>query len=213
MRVNRSVIVCAALLIAAPIAFASTANAAGTAVLTYGAAGSAGTNVNVGDVLQADLASPSTFYSDSTGTTGITCTDSEFTASATNNPTAPGTATESLTDQTFGGCTSNVVGVESVEGVSVTNLPVNVSISDDGTVTTGPIETTIDLDTLLGETACEYSSSGLTGSTSGGEISFANQEFALVSGSSLCPASGYFSAVYAQAIDTSVAGDPLVYVN
>ncbi len=63
--------------------------AADTPVLTTGAAG--GTPVAVGDTLTASLASgtSATFHSSATGTSGVSCTSSQFTVKVTDNPTAP----------------------------------------------------------------------------------------------------------------------------
>jgi hypothetical protein len=65
---------------------------ADTPVLTTGAAG--GTPVAVGDTLTASLASgtSATFHSRATGTSGVSCTSSQFTVTVTDNPPAPGTA-------------------------------------------------------------------------------------------------------------------------
>ena len=83
-------------------------------VLTTGKVG--GTNVAVGDILKASLASgtSSTFFKSATSTTGVKCSKSSFSAKVTANPAKPGTAKESLTSQTFSSCTSNVSGVTGV---------------------------------------------------------------------------------------------------
>ncbi|MGW2045711.1 Tat pathway signal sequence domain protein [Streptomyces sp. NPDC001858] len=178
----------------------SPASAAG-AVLT-----TASGDVAVGTVLNASLASgtTATLYNSATGTTGITCATSGFTATVTDNPTAPGTATESLTAQTFSSCTSNVVGVTGVTSITVNNLPWATTVASDGTVTVTPptgsaVQTTVVLRTLLGSVTCVYQSSGLVGTASNADnsIAFANQAFARSSGSILCPAAGYFTAKYA----------------
>ncbi|MFB7511110.1 Tat pathway signal sequence domain protein [Streptomyces broussonetiae] len=203
--------------VALALAVATPASADG-AVLTTGSAG--GTAAAVGDTLTAPLASgtSATLYSSATGTSGVTCTSSQFTASVTANPAAPGTATESVTGQTFdpSSCTSNVVGVTGVSSITVDNLPYTASVASGGTLTVAPaggstIQTTVKLKTLLGSITCVYQASGLTGKAdnSDSSISFTNQQFTKSSGSSLCFASGYFTAKYAPVAD----GGARVYVN
>ncbi|WP_210584348.1 Tat pathway signal sequence domain protein [Streptomyces sp. GESEQ-35] len=194
------------------------ASAADTPVLTTG--GLAGTPVAVGDVLTAPLASgtTATLYSSATGTSGISCTASQFTATVTDNPTAPGTATESVTGHTFdsSSCTTNVVGVLGVTSISVDNLPYTTSVSSDGTLTVTPasgsaIQTTVVLRTLLGSINCVYQAPSLTGTAGNADnsIAFAAQQFTKTSGSSLCFANGYFTAKYSPVTDAGA----LVYVN
>ncbi|WEO94573.1 Tat pathway signal sequence domain protein [Streptomyces sp. FXJ1.172] len=203
--------------LALALAVATPASADGS-VLTTGGAG--GTAVAVGDTLTAPLASgtSATLYSSATGTSGVTCTSSQFTASVTANPSAPGTATESVTGQTFNpsSCSSNVVGVTGVSSITVDNLPYTASVASDGTLTVTPasgstIQTTVKLKTLLGSITCVYQASSLTGKTdnSDGSISFTSQQFTKSSGSSLCFANGYFTAKYAPVTD----GGAQVYVN
>ncbi|WP_326720095.1 MULTISPECIES: Tat pathway signal sequence domain protein [unclassified Streptomyces] len=198
------------------------AAAADTPVLTTGSLG--GTPVAVGDVLNASLASgtAATLYSSSTGTSGISCTSSAFTATVTDNPAAPGTATESLTGHTFAtsGCTSNVLGVLGVTGITVDNLPYTTTVASDGTVTVTPatgstIQTTVVLRTLLGSITCVYRAPSLSGTASNTDnsIAFTGQQFTKFSGSSLCFSNGYFTAKYAPVTDTSQEGSPVVYVN
>lgn len=186
------------------------ASADDTPVLTAG-----GAAVATGDVLTASLASgtAATLYSSATGTSGVSCAASTFTASVSDNPTAPGTATESLSAHTFGSCTSNVIGVLSVTSVTVNNLPYTTTVASDGTVTVTPaagstIQTTVVLRTLLGSINCVYQAPSLTGTASNTDnsISFTNQAFAKSSGSSLCFSSGYFTAKYAPVSDTTQSG-------
>jgi hypothetical protein len=190
------------------------------AVLTVGSPG--GTAVAVGDQVQAPLAAgtKATFYSSATGTSGVTCTASAFTATVTANP-ASGTATESLGTQTFGSCTSNVTGVNSVKSITVNDLPFTASVSDAGgfpvTVaagSAGPIKTTVVLGTLLGDTTCVYTGGPLTGSASNSNnsITFTSQHFTKSSGSSLCFGDAYYSSTYAPVTDTTQGGGA-VFVN
>ncbi len=199
------------------------AQAAGSAVLTHTAVG--GPNIAVGDVLTADLVAGSyaTFYSSATGTSGIKCAASSFSATVTSNPAAPGVATEQLNTQTFGSCTANVIGVTSVQSITVNNLPYTNSVSDapgnpvslDPTAA-GPLQTTVVLKTILGTITCVYRApAGISGTTSnvGQTIGFNAQALPKVSGPSTCFSTGYFSATYGPVKDSSVAGSPHVYIN
>ncbi|WP_155058789.1 Tat pathway signal sequence domain protein [Streptomyces blattellae] len=215
---TRTLLTLAAAVAALTLPAAVPASAADTPVLTTG--GVAGTPVAVGDVLTAPLAggTTATLYSSATGTSGVSCTSSQFTATVTDNPTAPGTATESVTGHTFdsSSCTSNVVGVLGVTSISVDNLPYTTSVSSDGTLTVTPasgsaIQTTVVLRTLLGSITCVYQAPSLTGTVdnSDNSIAFTAQQFTRTSGSSLCFANGYFTAKYAPVTDAGA----LVYVN
>jgi hypothetical protein len=194
------------------------ASAAETPVLTTGGLG--GTPVAVGDVLTAPLATgtTATLYSSATGTSGISCTASQFTATVTDNPAAPGTATESLGAHTFdsSSCSANVIGVLGVTSITVNNLPYTTAVTSDGTVTVtaangSAVQTTVVLRTLLGSINCVYQTPSLVGKADNADnsIAFTNQQFTKTSGSSLCFANGYFTAKYAPVTD----GDALVYVN
>ncbi|MFF4016289.1 Tat pathway signal sequence domain protein [Streptomyces sp. NPDC001843] len=204
--------------LALPLAAVPASAADGTPVLTTGSAG--GTPVAVGDVLTAPLASgtTATLYSSATGTSGVKCTSSQFTATVKDNPAAPGTAIESAGAQTFdaSSCTSNVLGVTGVSSITVDNMPYTTSVNSDGTLTVTPasgstIQTTVKLKTLLGSINCVYQAASLTGKAdnSDNSINFTNQQFTKTSGSSLCFASGYFTAKYAPVTDS---GAP-VFVN
>jgi hypothetical protein len=193
-----------------------------TDVLTYGSL--AGTNVAAGDVVTSALASGTTasFYSSATGTSGVTCSTSSFSGTVLTNPAAPGTATESVTDQEFSDCSSNVLGVLGVTSVTVANLPFSAVVDDSSDTITitgtdsAPVETTVVLSTLLGSATCTYEADGdtVTGAVSNTDnsITFTDQQFDLESGSSLCFSNGYFSASYAPVQD-STASSAAVYVN
>ncbi|MET8563176.1 Tat pathway signal sequence domain protein [Streptomyces flaveolus] len=214
---TRSLLALAGTATALALTWATPASAAGT-VLTTGSTG--GTAVAVGDTLTAPLASgtTATFYSSATGTSGVKCTGSQFTAKVTGNPTAPGTATESVTAHTFDSstCTSNVTGVLGVNGITINNLPYSATITSDGTLTVSPasgsvIQATVQLRTLLGTVTCVYQAPNLTGKADNADssITFTNQQFTKTSGSSLCFANGYFTAKYAPVTDAGAR----VYVN
>ncbi|MFF7352672.1 MULTISPECIES: hypothetical protein [Streptomyces] len=215
---TRSLLALAGTATALALAVAAPASADGTAVLTTGSAG--GTAVATGDTLTAPLASgtSATLYSSATGTSGVKCTSSQFTATVTGNPAAPGTAGESVTAHTFdpSSCTSNVTGVTGVSSITVDHLPYTAAVASDGTLTVSPasgstIQTTVKLRTLLGTITCVYQAPTLTGKTDNTDssISFTNQQFSKSSGSSLCFANGYFTAKYAPVTD----GGARVYVN
>ncbi|MET7486528.1 Tat pathway signal sequence domain protein [Streptomyces sp. NPDC005538] len=215
---TRTVLTLVGSVAALTLPFTVSASAADTPVLTTGSA--AGTAVAVGDVLTAPLASgtSATLYSSATGTSGVKCTSSTFTATVTDNPTAPGTATESVSGQSFDStsCTSNVLGVTGVTSITVDNLPYSTAVASDGTLTVTPasgstIQTTVKLSTLLGSITCVYQAPSLTGTSSNTDnsINFTSQAFTKVSGSSLCFSAGYFTAKYAPVTD---GGSP-VYVN
>ncbi|KUO12762.1 Tat pathway signal sequence domain protein [Streptomyces sp. DSM 15324] len=200
----RSLLAVAGTAVALTLPAVTPASAAG-AVLT-----TANGDVAVGDVLNASLASgtAATLYNSATGTSGISCATSTFTAKVTDNPAAPGTATESLTGQTFGGCTSNVLGVLGVTSITVNNLPYTTTVSSAGVVTVTPpsgstVQTTVVLRTLLGTVSCVYQAPGLNGTASNTDnsINFSNQAFTRTSGSTLCPSAGYFTAKYAPVTD------------
>ncbi|MFI9154051.1 Tat pathway signal sequence domain protein [Streptomyces sp. NPDC053367] len=213
---TRTLLPIAAAAAALTLPLAAPAGAAAGPVLTTGGLG--GTPVATGAVLNASLASgtTATFYSSTTGTSGVSCATSQFSATVTANPTAPGTATESLTAQTFGSCTSNVTGVTGVNGITVQNLPYTATVTSAGVLTVTPpagstIRTTVSLRTLLGNVSCVYQGSSLTGAASNADnsITFSNQPFTKVSGSSLCFSNAYFSAKYAPV----TTGGAAVYVN
>ncbi|MFI7499671.1 Tat pathway signal sequence domain protein [Streptomyces sp. NPDC049687] len=208
----RSLLAVAGTAVALTLPAVTPASAAG-AVLT-----TANGDVAVGDVLNASLATgtAATLYNSATGTSGISCAASTFSATVTDNPAAPGTATESLTGQTFSSCTSNVLGVTGVTSITVNNLPYTTTVSSDGTVTVTPpsgstVQTTVVLRTLLGSVTCVYQAPGLSGTASNDDnsIAFTNQAFTRTSGSTLCPAAGYFTAKYAPVTD----GTDVVVVN
>jgi hypothetical protein len=220
MRTTRSL---RAVAVAAALAVTATSPAsADGAVLTAG--GADGTAVAVGDVLNASLAdgTAATLYSSATGTSGVSCASSTLTATVTDNPAAPGTASESLTGHTFdsSSCTSNVTGVLGVGSITVDNLSYVTTVASDGTVTVTPaagstIQTTVKLRTLLGTITCVYQAPSLTGTACNADsgITFTSQQFTKSSGSSLCFANGYFTAKYAPVTDTSQSGNPVVHVD
>ncbi|MER7843961.1 Tat pathway signal sequence domain protein [Kitasatospora sp. NPDC096077] len=210
-----------ALVAAAPASAAPTAPTDATGpVLTAG-----GAAVAAGDALAAPLAAgaSATFYSTATSTTGVTCATSQLNATVLTNPTAPGTATESLTGLTFDSCTANVTGVTSVQSLSVDTLPYGLTVDDGAglpvTLTggsAGQIQATAVLNSWFGTITCTYQLSGAftgTADNGGNSLTFGNEHFAKSGGDGLCPADGYFSAAYGPVTDTGQAGSPAVTVN
>ncbi len=198
------------------------ASAATPHVLTIAKVG--GVAVQPGQIIQAPLktGTKATFFSPGT-TTGVSCAVAKVTNKVLTNPLKPGTATESLTAQTFSGCTTNIPGTTSVQSVKVLNLPYRSAISD----TTGPpfpvtvtkpgglLKTSISINSVLGLLTCTYTAAKLSGKATnvGNADTFKNQTFTLSSGSSACPAKGAFSATFGPKKDISVTGAPLVFVN
>lgn len=205
-----------ATLVAATAAYADT-----SAVLTVGAVG--GQQAEFGDIVVASLAGgkSATFYSTTTGATGVSCSSSTFSSAVTGNPSAPGVATETLDDQTFASCTTNVFGTLGVRSMALNNLPYSVSV-DGGTnavtisaASAGVIQSTVVVSTILGTVTCVYRP--VTGTINGvadnasNAIIFTNQQFNKVSGSALCLSTAYFSATYSPVIDRTQGG--AVFVN
>jgi hypothetical protein len=200
---------------------ASAAYADTGAVLTVGAVG--GTNAAVGDTVTASLAAgtKATFYSTTTGTSGVSCTSSNFSSTVTANPPAPGVATETIDAQTFANCSSNIIGTLGVRGVTLNNLAYQASIDGaTGAVaiapgSAGPIQATVVITTLLGTINCVYqpAAGSLAGvaSNTDNSIKFTNQQFTKISGSSLCLSTAYWTATYSPVTDTTQGGP--VFVN
>jgi hypothetical protein len=220
----------AALLSTAP------AMAASSPVLTTGSVG--GTPVAVNDALSASIGSgtKATVETTSGGSTGITCTVAAFNATAKTNPTAPGTATESVTALSISTCTSNITGVTKVNSVSLQNEPYSATVTDNNpnnglaTVTitgtsSAPIQSTVSLQTVLGAVSCVYQANNdsLTGTASNAattadqeianSITLTNQQFNLTSGPGVCPKNGFLSVVVGPVKDTTQSGSPTVFVN
>ncbi|MER7957207.1 Tat pathway signal sequence domain protein [Streptomyces sp. NPDC096030] len=215
---KRALLASAGAALAAVLAVTQPAGAAG-AVLTTGSA--SGPSVAVGDVLAASLTSGTTakIATTSGGSTGITCNASAFSATVTSNPAAPGTATETLTSHTLSTCTTNILGATGVQSITVNNLPYTTAVTSGGTLTvtagsTGPIQTTLKINTILGVTTCVYRATSLTATPSNTDnsLSFSNQQFTKATGPGTCPANGYFSAKYGPVQDSTQAGAP-VFVN
>jgi hypothetical protein len=228
MRAYRSILVITAVaaasvgLIGAP-ASADDEPTAASNVLTVESPG--GPAVTAGDVLTASVAAGTTadFATASGGSTGVKCAQSAFTATVVDNPEAPGVAAESVTAHTFASCTANILGVTRVNSVTVNNTPFATTVeSGTGTVTvTGttaaPIQTTLNLGTILGSVTCVYRANGnaISGvsSNTDNSITFTDQAFTKFSGPVTCPGNGYFTARYAPVLDSTITGTPAVFTN
>jgi hypothetical protein len=200
---------------------ASAAFADSDAVLTVG--GPDGPNAAVGDTVTASLAAgtTATFYSTTTGTSGVSCTTSSFSSTVTANPPAPGVAGQSIDAQSFADCSSNVLGTTGVRGVTLNNLGYQATVDGaTGAVTVapgsaGPIQATVVISTILGAITCVYQpvAGSLTGTADNAtnSISFVNQQFNKITGSALCLSTAYWTATYAPVTDTTQGG--AIHVN
>jgi len=203
--------------LAAPVV-AQAAPTAKTSVLTISKA--KGTAVKPGAVLKASLKKGTSAVFNLSGLT-ITCKSSSFTVKVVKNPTAPGTATETQTAETVSKCTVTGATVKSITAV---NLPYNASVSDAkgfpvtvaGTSKKKPLE--LSAVAAIGATSitCNYTAAKVTGSASntGNTITVTKQKFTKGANSNtLCPASSTLTATYGPVQDTSVKGNPAVFVN
>jgi hypothetical protein len=197
-----------------------TAVAAGPASAAGGAELSAGGNdVAVGDVISANLSSPSATFSTSSG--NISCTASSFSSTDTTNP-AEGVdeATETVHTLAFSSCKSTIFGTVSVKSVGLTagTAPLATVVdepSDDPIDLDVSPSVTVVLNTVLGSVTCIYAGavSGVVDNTAD-TITFTGQTVAKATGSSaLCPATGTFTATYGNVVDSSMTGTPAVTVN
>jgi hypothetical protein len=203
--------VATAALTLAGVAAATSASASTTDVLTYGSVG--GTNVAVKSVLTSSLRSgtDATFY---TGTTspyfGVSCSTGSSSQTVSTNPAAGGTADLSTTSQSFSYCSQNLGEAYTIEEIDVTT-PYASTVSPDGSTipsSTAVLEFSFDHVSYF----CYYKGTNLSGTAK-----VTNQKYVETSGplgeSSLCAADVYFSATYKALADTSVSGDPAVYLN
>jgi hypothetical protein len=188
-------------------------------VLTTGKVG--GTNVKDKAVLKASLKKGTSAVFKS-GAMTLTCTTSTFKDKVTKNPTAKGTADESVTSETVGKCTVTGVTGITVQSVKIGSLPYKSTVSDkkgDPVTVDKPSTTiTVVVSGITNPVVCIYNAKKITGSASNKHqtISFKNQTFTLDKSTSngLCtPDTGKFTATYGPVEDTSVKHDPKVYVN
>ena len=217
--------VAAAALVAALPAAASAATP--VHVLTTGKVG--GPAVAPKAVLKASLVKKTSVVF-ATNLGKLTCTKSTFTAKVVTNPvkgtaTKPATATESITAETFAGCTIKVTGFTVIiKSITVAHLPYNATVSDakglpvkiSGRSKALPLLLTVVVQVGTGKPfSCGVKAASIVGvaSNKGSTTTFVKQTFKKASGGTLCPASGTFSASYGPVQDTSVKGNPAIFVN
>jgi len=201
---------------------ATSASAASIHVLTRGKVG--GPTVATGSILKASLAKRSSVvFKNNLGT--LTCTKSTFTAKVTSNPAKPGTARESITALTFSGCRISIPGVPgvTVKSVTVGNLPYAATVSDSkgnpvkisGRTRAKPLLITATVKLGTSTFSCSVKAASISGAASnrGNVIAFVSHRFTKAAGGSFCPTSGTFSVRYGPVTDSSVRGNPAVFVN
>jgi hypothetical protein len=203
----------AAIVVMAPMA----ASAATTDVLTITKVG--GTNVAVKAKLSASLKSgtKAVFSDGSAGS--VSCAKSTVAESVTANPAKPGTAALSITGLSLSSCTASISGITvTVKSVTDYKPPFKATVSDAKgfpvTVTKPGFVVVASADGIT--VTCTYQAAKITGAASntGSSVAFKDQAFKVVTGSnSLCPSGGDLTVTYSPVEDTSVKGDPHVFVN
>jgi hypothetical protein len=203
--------------IAAALAAVPLSAAAASAVLTVGS--TSGSAVAHNDVLIGTLSGNANFVNTASSSQKVTCTGSTVTATDLTNPAPGGTATESISDQTFSGCTlSGVVGASIKSVTTNANAPGcawggavtdgsgtnNVTISPSTNSGCNPIQATVTVTIFGFDHPCVYQPSGgnIVGSAtlmSSAGVSFGSGStvtFDKVSGVNTCFAHANFSALY-----------------
>jgi hypothetical protein len=214
--------VASAAVLAAPIV-ADAAPAASSHVLTVKKVH--GPAVKPGAVLKASLVKGTKAVFVLSGGLSLTikCSSASFTAKVVKNPLAPSKATESVTAETIGKCATTFTGV-TVKSNKALNLPYNSSVSDKkglpvsvaGRSKSKPIELTATAAVGTMTFTCTYMGASVAGAASnkGNTIAFTKQKLTLAKGSTTgCPMNLSFSATYGPVQDTSVKGNPAVFVN
>jgi hypothetical protein len=178
-----------------------------------------GTNVAVGAKLSASLKTGTkAVFSD--GTAGsVSCAKSTVAETVTTNPAKPGTSTLSITGITLSSCTASISGITvTVKSVTDYKAPFKATVSDAKglpvTVTKPGFTVVASADGITA--TCTFQAASIKGAASntGSSVTFTDQKFTLVTGSSsFCPSGGDLTVVYAPVEDTSVKGDPHVFVN
>ncbi|MFD5559633.1 Tat pathway signal sequence domain protein [Kitasatospora griseola] len=181
---------------------------AGTAGAAPGAPAlrTAGPTVNVGGPLSADLVAGTiaTLYNPGT-TTGAKCTASHIGGTLAVDPNPPGGMSGPVDTLSFGACTSNIIGVISVTGLTMDHLPYTLAISDASgypvvlfPASGGTIQATLVLKTLAGTATCVFRANTLNGNATHGltQLDLSNQNFTKAIGPSICFPTIGFSASY-----------------
>ena len=198
-----------------PVATASAAPAAKHDVLTISKV--RGPNVKAKAVLKASL-KPKTQAVFKTALGTLSCKKSTVTMKVTKNVTAPGTATLSLTGQTFGSCSLSIKGAK-IKSLKLNKLPYKVTFSDKkkshpATVAKPSVSFVASAFGLT--VGCTYTAKSITGGGSNKThlITFSKVKFGLAPGSNgFCSKTGTFSAAYGPVKDTSVKHSPTVFVS
>jgi hypothetical protein len=198
-----------------PVATASAAPAAKHDVLTISKAN--GTAVKAKAILKASL-KPKTKAVFTTKLGTLSCKKSTVTEKVTKNVTAPGTATLSLTGQSFSSCTLSISGAK-LKSLKLNKLPYKVTFSDkkkSHPVTVAKPSVSFSATDIGITVACTYTAKSITGSTSNKThlITFSKVKFGLAPGSNgFCSKTGTFTATYGPVKDTSVKHSPTVFVS
>jgi hypothetical protein len=192
---------------------------AATNVLTINKTG--GTAVKIGAVLTSGLATGTSAVF-SLGSEQLTCKAGKVSATVKTNPAKPGSATASLTAQSFSKCSINLMGIM-FKSIKVKNLPYKASVSDasgfpvkvSGSSKTKPILVTVTATAGTTTVSCSFKAASIAGhaSNTGNAIAFSKQKLTRVGTNALCPASANFSAKYGPVVDSSVTGSPKFFVN
>jgi hypothetical protein len=212
-----------ALVLAAPAAAVTTAPSAPRAarhVLTIGTLG--GMAVAPKAVLKAGLANGASAVFSLPGLI-LTCKRAAFGKTVTTNPVAPGTAKLSATNQTFTKCGVSITG-GTVNSVIAKNLPYNVTASDakgdpvqvSERKKADPITFSATVEVEGQPVTCSYKAVSIDGSFSNKTniVTFIKQHFIESAGGELCPhGPALFSAKFGPITDSSVKGNPKIFVN
>jgi hypothetical protein len=188
-----------------------------TDVLTITKVG--GTNVAAGAKLSASLktGTKAVFSDGSAGS--VSCAKSAVAETVTTNPAKPGTAALSVTGISLSSCTASISGITvTVKSVTDYKPPFKATVSDAKglpvTVTEPGFVVVASADGITA--TCTFQAASIKGvaSNTGSSVSFTDQAFKLLPGSSsFCPSGGDLTVAYAPVEDTSVKGDPHVFVN
>jgi hypothetical protein len=216
-RIIATAVAAAALLPLSLTTAAVASPAASHDVLTISKVG--GANVKVGAVLKANLA-PKTKVVFVAGSITVTCKASSFTSKVKSNPKKPGTAKETLTGQSISKCAASSAGT-TVKSVKLAKLNLATTVSDKKgfpVTVTGASTTVVVSVSGIGTLTCTYGAKTVTGhaSNKSQSISFSKVKLAFQKGSSLCSLNAKtatFTATYGPVVDSSVKGNPKVFVN
>ncbi|KIQ65489.1 hypothetical protein TR51_16565 [Kitasatospora griseola] len=165
-----------------------------------------GPALNLGGPLSADLAygTAATMY-DPGSTTGVRCAASHIGGALAVDPNPPGIVSGPVDTLGFGACTSNIVGVISVTGLTMDHLPYTLAVSGASgypvvlvPVSGSTVQATLVLKTPAGTATCVFRTNVLNGNATHGltQIDLSNQNFTKAIGPSTCFPTIGFSASY-----------------